>query len=283
MHFTIITPNLNYGRFLGDCLESVAAQLARKEGDEDIAPPFTLEHLVIDGGSTDDSAEVAARFPHAVWSQEPDKGMSDAINKGFDRAKGDWVMWLNADDALLPGALSKVAAFARKHPKTDIIHGDCLFVRNDLSLIRRKYDHPMDEWILMFAGCWIPSTSTFLRRQVLENGNRLDCHYRNSMDWEFYLRLLRLGYKFGYLAEPLAKFRWHAGNLTVLHDARRRAEDLKVQRNHLAERGLPTFLGWRPALAILRRLAKVRRVALRWRTHRRLMWIPNWEMRKRCL
>lgn len=260
MQFTIITPSLNYGRFLGDCLESVAAQ----EG-------VTLEHLVIDGGSSDDSREVASRFPHVTWRQEPDEGMSDAINKGFDRACGEWVMWLNADDILLPGTLSKVAAFVREHPTVDIVHGDCVFVRSDRSVIRRKYDHPMDEWTLAFNVCWIPTTSTFLNRKILDAGIRLAPQFKNSMDLEFYLRLLRLGYKFGYIAEPLAEFRWHEGNLSVLHDARQRAEDLKIQRGHLAERGLPTFLGWRPVLAILRRLTKVRRIALRWRTHRRLI------------
>ena len=116
MDFTIITPSLNYGRFLGDCLESVAEQQG-----------VTLEHLIIDGGSTDDSAEVAARFPHATWSQEPDKGMSDAINKGFHRAQGDWVMWLNADDRLKPGALAAMLPLLEKST-ADVVYGDWDFV-----------------------------------------------------------------------------------------------------------------------------------------------------------
>ena len=93
MDFTIITPSLNYGRFLGDCLESVATQ----EG-------VTLEHLVIDGGSTDESEEVAAQFPHAVWTRESDQGMSDAINKGFDRAKGDWANNFGTPSTVKPSA-----------------------------------------------------------------------------------------------------------------------------------------------------------------------------------
>jgi glycosyltransferase involved in cell wall biosynthesis len=95
MDFTIITPSLNYGRFLGECLESVACQ----DG-------INFEHFVLDGGSTDDSAAVATRFPQVTWIQEADEGMSDAINKGFDRAKGDWVIWLNADDRLSGGRWS---------------------------------------------------------------------------------------------------------------------------------------------------------------------------------
>ena len=92
MDFTIVTASLNYGRFIGDCLASVAAQ----EG-------VNCEHLVMDAGSTDDTAAVVSHFPHATFFQEPDAGMSDGINKGFRRAKGDRVMWLNADDRLKPG------------------------------------------------------------------------------------------------------------------------------------------------------------------------------------
>ena len=116
MDFTIITPSLNYGRFLGDCLASVAPQTG-----------VTFEHLVIDGGSTDDSAAVAARFPHAVWTQGPDKGMSDAINKGFERARGDWVMWLNADDRLKPGALAEILKLLEKS-RADVVYGDWDFI-----------------------------------------------------------------------------------------------------------------------------------------------------------
>lgn len=257
--FTIITPNLNGAEFLRECLESVAGQ----EGVE-------LEHWVIDGGSIDGSAAVAGGFPAVKWLQEPDDGMADAINKGFDRAGGEWVMWLNSDDCLLPGALAKVKAFAEAHPEADVIHGDCRFVRRDRSLVRRKYDHPMDEAVLAFAGCWVPSTATFFHRRILAAGLRLDRRFKNSMDWEFYLRLLRAGRHFCYLPEALADFRWHEGNLTLLQDARRREEDRDLQRAHLAARGWPGLLGWRPVLALLRWVFKVRRVMLRWRAHRRL-------------
>jgi GT2 family glycosyltransferase len=196
--------------------------------------------------------------------------MADAINKGFDRATGEWVMWLNGDDCLLPGALAKVWAFVEEHPEADVIHGDCRFVRSDRSLLRRKLDHPMDEAVLVFAGCWVPSTATFLKRRLLDAGHRLDRRFKNSMDWEFYLRLLRAGYRFCYLPEALADFRWHEGNLTLLHDARRRSEDHELQRAHLAARGWPEFLGWRPVLAMLRWVFRVRRLVLRWAAHRRL-------------
>ena len=112
MDFTIVTASYNYARFIGECLQSVASQ----EG-------VTFEHLVMDAGSKDDTAEVVGRFPHAQFFQEPDKGMTDGINKGFRRAQGRWVMWLNADDRLKPGALKAVKEFAENNPQADVIYG----------------------------------------------------------------------------------------------------------------------------------------------------------------
>ena len=106
MDFTIVTPSYNYGQFISGCLQSVADQ----EG-------VTFEHLVMDAGSKDDTAEVVSRFPHAAFFQEPDKGMSDGINKGFLKATGQWVMWLNADDLMKPGTLKAVKEHAR--PRQD--------------------------------------------------------------------------------------------------------------------------------------------------------------------
>ena len=71
--------------------------------------------------------------------------MSDAINKGFRQATGDWLMWLNCDDYLLPGVLNKVAEFIKLHPDADVVHGDCNFIQKNKRLIRRKYDTPVNE------------------------------------------------------------------------------------------------------------------------------------------
>ncbi len=91
---SIITPSFNQGRFLTDCIESVLAQVG-----------VEVEHIITDAGSTDETIDVLNRYPHLKRKSESDKGMSDGINKGFLHASGDWVMWLNCDDYLLPGAL----------------------------------------------------------------------------------------------------------------------------------------------------------------------------------
>ena len=260
MQFTIITASLNYGHFLGDCLQSVADQ----KGVE-------LEHLILDGGSTDDSCEVAARFPHATWIQESDRGISDSINKGFLRAKGKWVMWLNADDFLEPGALAKVADFIARNPEADVVHGDCTFINGDKTPIRRKYDTPVDEWDLFFIGCVIPSTSTFYRREIIESGHLLDVNYKNAMDLEYYLRLMRLGYRFAYLPEALACFRWHDESTTMKNWQRMIDEALRCKRQHIDARGLPSFLKSAILLKAMRKLFQTRRIIKRLMTHGRLL------------
>lgn len=257
--FSIITPSFNQGRFLPDCVESVLTQ----EG-------VGFEHIVTDAGSTDDTKSVLERYPHLQWSSEADQGMSDGINKGFRKAAGDWVMWLNCDDYLLPGALAKVEAHARLHPDADVIHGDCVFVDVKRNPLRRKYDTPVDEWDLLFVGCCIPSTATFYHRRILEAGHLLDITYRNCMDWEYYLRLMRSGFRFSYLPEALAAFRWHDESTTQQYWSRMMEEGLRCQRNHIRQRHLPEVLGHPMLLAALRRLFQIRRVARRMSVHHRI-------------
>lgn len=254
--FSIITPSFNQGRFLPDCIESVLGQTG-----------IEIQHLVTDAGSTDGTIEVLKRYSHLQWTSEPDRGMSDGINKGFLKATGDWVMWLNCDDYLLPGALAKVADYLQKNPNVDVVHGDCVFVREDKSVIRRKYDHPLGELILLFAGCYIPSTSTFFNRRIIDQGHLLDTSYRVCMDWEYYLRLIRSGQRFGYIPEALAGFRWHESNASKLLMRLGEEEARKLQLEHIAARGMPALLGSAAMLAILRRSFQIARVVKRLSVH----------------
>jgi len=259
MKFSIITPSFNQGRFLPDCVESVLAQTG-----------VEIEHIVTDAGSTDETLDVLKHYPHLQWTSEPDGGMSDGINKGFLKATGDWVMWLNCDDYFLPDALAKVAAFIKNHPHADVVHGDCIYVQEDKTPIRRKLDTPVGEWDFLFVGCCIPSTSTFYRREIITAGHILDVNYKNCMDWEYYLRLTRHGYRFGYVPEALAGFRWYEDSTTQKHWQRMIDEGLKCQREHIVSRKLPSVLKNASVLKILRKVFQVRRVLKRMKSHGRV-------------
>jgi glycosyltransferase involved in cell wall biosynthesis len=204
MDFTIVTPSYNYAHYIGDCLESVASQ----EG-------VTFEHLVMDACSTDNTAEVVAKFPHATFYQEPDKGMSDGINKGFLKAKGKWVIWLNADDRLKPGALLAVKHFAENHPNADVIHGGWDYMDVDGHLQRRMSAIPFDMGILVQQGCYLGSTACFYRRETtIAQGFILDIDFGYCMDGEYYARLAHAGKRFIHIPKILADFRLHDGSIS---------------------------------------------------------------------
>ena len=250
MKFSIVTPSYNYAQYLPTAIESVLAE--QESGIE-------LEHIVVDAASTDGTVKVLERYPHLKWISEPDEGMSDGINKGFRKAQGDLIMWLNADDALIPGALGKVQDYAEKNPDADLIYGDCVFTDADLKPTRQKYEHEFDPFVLRWGGCYIPSTSCYYRRKIIDAGELIDVRYKVCMDFEYYMRLHHLGYKFGYMPEPLAYFRWHEVNTSSVYSERRLDERREIQRHFLKERGL-SFLGATPILKAMVYASQAKRV-----------------------
>ena len=111
---TVVTPSFNQGEFLERTILSIINQ-----------DYPNLEYIVCDGGSTDQSVSIIKKYEKYItwWCSEKDKGQTDAINKGFKRATGDVVGWINSDDVLLPGALWTVADFYANHPDTDFANG----------------------------------------------------------------------------------------------------------------------------------------------------------------
>jgi glycosyltransferase involved in cell wall biosynthesis len=234
MDFTIITPSLNYGRFLGECLGSVASQRG-----------ISLEHLVIDGGSTDHSAEVTAGFPHAVWTREPDHGMSDAINKGFERARGEWVMWLNADDRLKPGTLAAMLPLLEKS-RADVVYGDWDFVNEAGDFLRRVKAPGWSAFVHIHHHCYVGSTAAFYRKSsVIAAGHRLRADFRYVMDGEFYARLDAAGKRFAHVPVVVADFRLHGGNASQRHLGKTRDMEtiLAAERQHVESRAIRRAYG----------------------------------------
>jgi len=215
---SVITPSFNSGQFIEDAIQSVLQQEA-----------VTAEHIVMDGASTDGTVATLGRYPHLQWTSERDDGQSDAINKGFLLATGGLMGWLNADDYYLPGGLQAIARAAQEHPEADIIYGDCLFVDSGGRIVRSKVEHDFDASILLYFGCYIPSTSTFFRRRVIESGQLLDCDYRVCMDFEYFVRLAHAGCTFHYVPRFIAAFRWHGNNISLSQEGRRALERRQVQ------------------------------------------------------
>ena len=275
---SVITPSLNSGAFLEDAIISVARQ-----------QNVVVEHIVQDSLSRDNTLEVLRRHPEIRWQWESDHGQSDAINRGFLRATGDLVGWLNADDYYLPGGLRAIAQAAAEHPEADVFYGDCVFVDSEGHVTRSKVEHEFDPSILYYFGCYIPSTATFFRKRVVEQGFLLDRDFRVCMDFEYFVRLASAGFRFHYVPRFIAAFRWHESNISLQNIERRACERRMVQQRYGRRQYAPVQLellrhGFR-AKRILRKLASgnaLRDLRIRRRQGEPTLWMHSMEVHEKC-
>jgi GT2 family glycosyltransferase len=223
---TIVTPCLNAAATLPEALASV-----RRQGCPDV------EHLVIDGGSTDGTVDLLGATEGVEWISEPDRGLSDAVNKGLARARGDVIGWLNADDVYLPGALERVARALEERPDAPWATGPCVIedgegreIRSWVSaykaLLLRHYSYG-----LLLTQNFVACPATFVRRSSLERVGVLDERFRYSMDYDLWLRVGRLGDPV-VMREPLAAFRMAEGSLSMSGFERQFAEHAQNAREH---------------------------------------------------
>jgi glycosyltransferase involved in cell wall biosynthesis len=196
---------------------------------------FRIEHIIVDNCSSDGSLAILNEYAASAGEIavrliiEPDNGQSDAINKGFRAATGDVVCWLNADESYEPGALERVAEIVNEYPEYDIFFGDFYYTDEVGARLRLRRAYDFSYSMLLYYGCYIPSCATFLRRRIIDDGELLDVSYRVTMDFEYYLRLNSLGYRFLHLPTPVATFSLRTDNVSVIEYRRRRVERFRVQ------------------------------------------------------
>jgi len=228
---SIITPSFNSVHTIVETIESVRSQNYPN-----------LEHIVMDGGSTDGTVELLKKYPHLIWVSEKDEGHYHAMNKGVQRATGDLVNILNADDCFQPGALAKVARAFEKHPEWDGLFGDVVYVDAQGREIYRRQEAVYNYNVLRYALDYICHHTLFVRRSVYEKlGGYRHKDFLNSADYEFKLRLGRAGCRIGHVPEFLVNYRYHAfGQSADRRIVRNMQQELvRVRREH----GNPG--GWR--------------------------------------
>jgi glycosyltransferase involved in cell wall biosynthesis len=223
--FSIVTASYNYSEYIREMLDSVVTQ----EG-------VTYEHIIFDAGSTDGTLDVIREYEHVDLTVESDTGMTDAINKGFKKAKGKWVMWLNTDDRLKLGALAAVKQFIESKPEADLIYGAWDFIDGSGNYQRTMPVFPFQKLMLAHLGCYIGSTSTFIRREtVLDEGLFLNDRFECVMDGEYYNRLAAEGKTFVSFPKVLADFRMHGENISQKHFGKNNIDDVLSLQLHYAE------------------------------------------------
>lgn len=219
---SIVTPSYNQGQFLEETIASVVGQHYPN-----------LEYIVIDGGSTDNSVDVINKQRNELtyWVSERDKGQSEAINKGFRRATGDILAWLNSDDMYMPGALFAMAELYNKH-------GDGLYFGNTIHFqVSEKHGLKCTGSNVVHAGHrselanydYIIQPSSFWTRRVWETAGELSEDFHYGFDWEWFLRCQKKhNIAFFPFSQPLSLYRIHDSHKTGTGGRKRQEELLKV-------------------------------------------------------
>jgi glycosyltransferase involved in cell wall biosynthesis len=215
---SVVTPSLNQARYLREAIESVRAQTH--------AP---IEHIVVDGGSTDGTLDILAEYDDVRWSSEPDRGQSHALNKGFAQAQGEVLGWLNADDAYEPHAVSEaIAALA----DAELAYADVMRVNDDGINPRRIHSRPrFDLWTELNLGGGIYSPAVFFTRAALEAVGPLDERLQLTMDYDLWLRMGKQ-FPVRHVDSVWATQRVHGDAKTIRHYDDFWPERLSVSRRH---------------------------------------------------
>lgn len=202
---TIITPSFNQAEFLERTIISIHNQRYPN-----------LEHIIIDGGSTDGSTDIIRRYEKVLkhWQSEPDGGQCDAISSGADMATGDYMTWVNSDDILMPGALLTLASYLKQHPDIDIVYGNQVELNEIDQVTKRLYTIDFDIRDFLFeANIIIHQQSSIWRTELYRSvGGINDCPY--AMDYEMFYRMYLHGFKYARLNAYISGFRVYERSLT---------------------------------------------------------------------
>ncbi len=228
---SIVTPSFNQGRFLEETIQSVILQNYQD-----------MEYLIMDGGSTDDSAQIIRKYEPRLtyWVSERDKGQADAIFRGFKIATGDILGYLNSDDLLLPGALDAVSEYFQAHPHADAVVGGSFLIDGTSApiLLKKGFFLPncnvgtrITHHRLLYYYCTgFHQPAVFWRRTAYEKAGGFDTSLSFSFDYDLFLRLSKAK-PFGKITRFLAAFREHESSKSnTIRDVMCRENELLWKR-----------------------------------------------------
>jgi glycosyltransferase involved in cell wall biosynthesis len=202
---SVVTISYNQARYLEQALDSV---LSQDYGD--------VEYIVVDAGSTDRSHEILHRYESRIdhLMIEADRGPADGLNKGFAEATGDLFAYINADDALLPGALSSAVQALIANPWADVVHAHSLIVTADGILVRRFRSSRFDVKRFVYGGVNLPQPSTFFRADAFFEVEGFNATNQTCWDAELAVDIALAGRRFCRINDFWSIFRIHPQSIS---------------------------------------------------------------------
>lgn len=217
---SVITPCLNTGRFLRETIESVLSQDYPR-----------IEYIVMDGGSTDQTLAILEEYAgRLTYSSGPDAGTADAVNRGFRKAHGSILAFLNADDTYLPGAIAAAVGALTSYPEAAVVYGDAYWVDDQSRVLGPYPTRPFDAALLP-QECFICQPAAFLRREPLAAVGMLDPLLRYSFDYDLWIRMAQ-AHTMLKIEQFWATSRMHAESKTLGQRRGVLRETVKTLRRH---------------------------------------------------
>jgi glycosyltransferase involved in cell wall biosynthesis len=193
------------GRFLETCILSVL-----------LLDYPDCEHIVVDGDSQDNTREILKRYRHIKWVSEPDRGLSDALNKGIPIATGDIIGSCNADDLNLPGTLHMVNEYFESRPELDVLYGDYRETDGMGRLLRIRRETHFSPFLLRWLHiCLVACPSAFWRKRIHDTAIWFDEELHYAMDYEFFRKALDTGCRFKHVSVLFSDLRRHPASKTA--------------------------------------------------------------------
>jgi glycosyltransferase involved in cell wall biosynthesis len=218
MLISIVTPSYNQVQYIEETIRSVLLQDRPQ-----------IEYLIVDGGSLDGTVDIIKKYEDKLtwWTSETDRGQTDAINKGFARAKGEIFAWLNSDDTYEPGAVTAAVRYLQEHPKIGMVYGDCNYI-NAAGEVIGKFDAAQTNYRLLRRGYTrIPQQTMFFRAELWRQLGPLDPSFYFAMDYDLWTRIAART-EIRYVPQTWANFRLHTSGKSIIADDRCWPEMLRV-------------------------------------------------------
>jgi glycosyltransferase involved in cell wall biosynthesis len=216
---SVVTPSMNQGAFIEETIRSVLEQDYPR-----------IEHIVVDGGSSDATLDVLRRYPHLRWVSEPDSGQADAVNKGFAMAQGEIFGWLNSDDLYLPGAIAS-AVRVLLETECGLVHGAWRQIDEQGRTIGDVDAVPFDLRRQLDYANLVAQPGALFTRSAFEAVGGLDTSYHYAMDYELFLRIGKR-FEVRHVDRVLGAYRYHPASKTVAESEGFVDETFRAARTH---------------------------------------------------